>query len=96
MSVPLSEMVLKPRRPIWRRLELAMGILTRQQDETFVISSDHIINGPPSKRAPNKVNGPYLVWTGTAWSDNMSEALCFTSLDDADEYVRANYARLSG
>jgi hypothetical protein len=35
------------------------------------------------------------VWTGGGWSANNEEAMMFESLDDADEYVRANYARVS-
>ena len=41
------------------------------------------------------MSDPYRVWTGDDWSANSANAMSFTSLDDADEYVRANYARVS-
>ncbi len=72
-----------------------MGILTRKQNERFVISSDLTDPLAKGKRAPNRVNTAYLVWTGLTWSPNNSEAQFFDSLDDADEYVRAHYAELS-
>lgn len=71
-----------------------MGILTRKQDERFVVSSDHASRGATSRRAPRHLNEPYQVWTGLNWSPNVTEAVGFDSLDDADEYVRANYAKL--
>ncbi|HZZ28555.1 MAG TPA: hypothetical protein VFE46_11180 [Pirellulales bacterium] len=72
-----------------------MGILTRKQGEQFVISSDHTEPGVISTRPPRRLNEPYQVWTGTVWSANIMEAAIFESLEDADEYVRANYTRLS-
>ncbi|HEY2762233.1 MAG TPA: hypothetical protein VGI75_15850 [Pirellulales bacterium] len=72
-----------------------MGILTREQGKTFVISSDHNLSDPPSRKAPRRTDGPYQVWTGSSWSTDLSEAMTFESLDDADDYVRANYARVS-
>lgn len=72
-----------------------MGILTRKQGEQFLISSDHGMAGASSTRAPRRINDIYQVWTGTEWSLNIIEALLFGSLDDADEYVRANYSRLN-
>ena len=72
-----------------------MGILTRKQSDRFVISSD--LTDPLAKatRAPNRHNDSYLVWTGLNWSLNINEAQFFDSMDDADEYVRANYPKLS-
>ncbi len=72
-----------------------MGILTRKQDERFVITSDLTDPLVKAKRAPNRLNDSYLVWTGSNWSLNNSEAHFFDSMDDADEYVRAHYQELS-
>lgn len=71
-----------------------MGILTRFQDDCYVITSDLLSQDPSSKRAPRHVNGPYQVWTGTGWSANGTDALSFATQDDADEYVRANYGKV--
>jgi hypothetical protein len=76
--------------------ESAMGILTRKQGEMYVISSDHTADGPPAKRAPQRMSETYYVWNGERWSSNVDEAITFASLDDADEYVRANYGKVSG
>jgi hypothetical protein len=71
-----------------------MGILTRKQGEQFVISSDHTA-GVASTRPPRRLSESYQVWTGSVWSLSTAEALTFESLDDADEYVRTNYQKLS-
>lgn len=74
-----------------------MGILTLQQDARYVISSDRHSTDAPVNRPPKaKLAGDYEVWTGAGWSSVKSEAMTFDSLDDADEFVKANYARLSG
>jgi hypothetical protein len=74
-----------------------MGILTLQQDGKYVISSDRRMTDAPANRPPKgKPYGDYEVWTGSAWSSTKSEAMTFAALDDADEYVKANYRRLSG
>jgi hypothetical protein len=72
-----------------------MGILTRKQGEVFVISSDHTGAGVVKTRPPRRLDEPYYVWTGSMWSSNITEAVLFDSLDEADEYVRANYHKLS-
>jgi hypothetical protein len=72
-----------------------MGILTRKQGEQFVISSDRTTAGVVSQRPPRRMSEPYQVWTGSIWSANNEEAVTFNSLDDADEYVRVNYQKLS-
>ncbi len=72
-----------------------MGILTRRQGELFVISSDQTEPGLANKRPPRRVNDAYLVWTGDRWSTEPGEAILFASLDEADEYVRANYGKVS-
>jgi hypothetical protein len=68
-----------------------MGILTRRQGNHYVISSDHTAD-VANKRAPRHLTDDYQVWTGKQWSANTTDALNFESLDEADEYVRANYA----
>jgi hypothetical protein len=75
--------------------EPAMGILTRKQGDLFVISSDHIVPGVVKTRPPRRLDEPYHVWTGSMWSSTITEAALFGSLDEADEYVRANYTKLS-
>jgi hypothetical protein len=72
-----------------------MGILTRKQGQTFVISSDHNPLDALGRRPARRLDEPYQVWTGADWSDNNEAAMTFDSLDAADEYVRANYARVS-
>jgi hypothetical protein len=71
-----------------------MGILTRKQEERFVVSSDHANPQANNKRAA-RIDEHYQVWTGAAWSANTAEALLFDSLDMADDYVRANYSKLA-
>ena len=73
-----------------------MGILTRRQGTKFVISSDRDLNEQGNKRAPRIQSDVYQVWTGNEWSTNQSDALSFDSLDNADEYVRANYSNVVG
>jgi hypothetical protein len=73
-----------------------MGILTRQQGVQFIISSDQELDQKGAKRAPRIQSDVYRVWTGFDWSTNQSDALSFDSLDDADEYVRANYNKVVG
>ena len=72
-----------------------MGILTKKWNDSYIITSDRTAEGQPSKRAPRRMSEIYQVWTGSDWSVNSAEALSFASLDAADEYVRANYARVS-
>ena len=73
-----------------------MGILTRQQGDAFVITSDRAFGALPTTRAPTRLTEVYEVWTGTCWSTTREEAISFRSLDAADEYVRANYATVAG
>jgi len=70
-----------------------MGILTRPQGKQFVISSDHT-DEMSAKRAPRRLTEEYQVWTGAQWSMDMTDAMLFESLDDADDYVRSNYAKI--
>ena len=73
-----------------------MGIMTRQQGEEYIITSDCKSDDAPRRRAPRRATGTYQVWTGTTWSAVVSDAKRFDSLDKADEYVRANYAQVTG
>ena len=74
-----------------------MGILTLQQDGKFVISSDRSITDAPVNRPPKgPPSGDYQVWTGDSWSLVKTDATTFDTLGKADEYVKANYPRLSG
>jgi hypothetical protein len=72
-----------------------MGILTRQQDDVFVITSDRAAAAAPTTRAPARLMEAYEVWTGTSWSTSRVDAITFASLDAADEYVRANFAKVT-
>jgi hypothetical protein len=74
-----------------------MGILTLQQDGKYVISSDRCVTDAPVNRPPKgKRSGDFEVWTGNSWTLLKSDAMTFSTLDEADEYVKANYRRLSG
>ncbi len=74
-----------------------MGILTRKQGTGFVIGSDRSATDAPTTRAPKgRLSDSIAVWTGETWSPEMAEALTFDTLDAADEYVRANYAKVAG
>ena len=73
-----------------------MGILTLQQDGKYVISSDRNIAAAPVSRPPKwRPSTDYRVWTGDKWSLVKTDAMTFVTLDDADEYVKAHYGRLS-
>jgi len=73
-----------------------MGIMTRQVGEEYIITSDTVIDEAPRKRAPRRMTAKYRVWTGDGWSTDTAAAKTFSSMDQADEYVRANYARVTG
>jgi hypothetical protein len=73
-----------------------MGILTRTQDDYFVITADHMVTGTNTKRAPTRPSSDYHIWTGEQWTESRGLGLRFASLEEADEYVRANYAKLRG
>ena len=74
-----------------------MGVMTRKQGTEYVISSDRSATDIPTTRAPaRRPTDSYEVWTGKNWSAEMSEAKTFGTLDDADEYVRANFAKVTG
>ena len=62
-----------------------------------MITSDRSMTDAPVKRAPKgRPSGNYQVWTGDTWSLVKTDAMTFGTLDEADEYVKANYRRLSG
>lgn len=71
-----------------------MGILSRKLGDRFVITSDRDADGNTSRRAPARLSDDYQVWTGTRWSISPGDAQQFATLDEADEYVRANYVRV--
>ena len=73
-----------------------MGIMTRKRGEKFLITSDRSLNDTPSKRAPKRLSNDCLFWAGDAWSVTQSDGVVFDTLDEADEYVKANYTRLIG
>jgi hypothetical protein len=73
-----------------------MGILTRQQGDVFVITSDRPSDASPTMRAPARMSEVYEVWTGVRWSTNRADAIGFSSLDEADEYIRANFVKVTG
>ena len=73
-----------------------MGIIARQQGTDYVIASDRNTGDARTNRPPKgKPSEQYEVWTGSAWSAEMTEAKKFESSDDADEYVRANFSRVT-
>ena len=71
-----------------------MGILTRLQGKLYVITSDHTAEDASPKHAPRRLADVYQVWTGSGWSTDAGAAMTFETLDDADEYVRAHYAKV--
>jgi|GEM_PF-2478232 len=74
-----------------------MGIMTRKLGNNFVISSDRSTADAPTNRAPKgRPAESYEVWTGQNWSTEMTEAETFATLDDADDYVRVNFAKVTG
>jgi hypothetical protein len=74
-----------------------MGILTRKQGPDYVIGSDRSAMDAPTNRAPKgRLAESLAVWTGETWSAVMTEAMTFGTLDDADEYVRANFSKVTG
>ena len=73
-----------------------MGIMTRQQGTDYVITSDRSSDDTRTSRAPKNAKPEvYEVWTGERWSADMGEAMPFETLDDADDYVRANYPQVA-
>jgi hypothetical protein len=73
-----------------------MGIMSRQQGEDYVITSDCNPLEAKVKKAPRKISGAYYVWTGQDWSTDTHSAKAFATLDEADEYVRSHFAQVTG
>jgi hypothetical protein len=75
-----------------------MGVMTRKSGEDFIITSDRVAGELPTLRAPRRriFEEVYQVWTGNEWSATMTDAKTFTAIDRADEYMRANFARVMG
>jgi hypothetical protein len=73
-----------------------MGIMSRQQGQDYVITSDCNPSDASVKRAPRKVSSAYYVWTGKTWSTDTGTAQAFKTLDDADEYIRSHFNQVTG
>jgi hypothetical protein len=72
-----------------------MGVMPRKSGEKFIITSDRVAGELPSNRVPKKTPlEVFQVWTGQGWSATITDATFFTDIDVADEYIRANYARV--
>lgn len=71
-----------------------MGIMARKQGDGFVITSDRVSHAKPVTRAP-RFSDICQVWTGTQWSPSNAQAMRFGSLEDAEEYIRANYSQVT-
>ena len=72
-----------------------MGVMARAQDELYVITSDRILGDSPSKTAPKRSNDQlYQTWTGDQWSPIATDAITFEAMEDAEEYIKDNSARL--
>jgi hypothetical protein len=68
-----------------------MGVMTRMQGGQYIITSDRVAGDQPSKSAPKRqANEVFQVWTGERWSSEATEAKTFLTMDEADEYVKAN------
>lgn len=72
-----------------------MGVKTRKLGELYIISSDRVAGDLPTKSAPKRqTTEVYQVWTGDRWSKDSADAMAFQTMDEADEYVRANSNRV--
>jgi hypothetical protein len=71
-----------------------MGIMSRKLGEQFVVTNDRMAGEPVSNTAPKRPVS-FRVWTSTGWSAELEAATTFPTLDLADEFVRANYAKVS-
>jgi len=70
----------------------SMGVMPRKSGEIFIITSDRVAGELPSNRVPKRAL--FQVWTGHDWSATITDATTFTAVDVADEYIRANFARV--
>jgi hypothetical protein len=64
--------------------------------ESFVICSDLVSGAATVTRPPRRSIDVFEVWTGSGWSAVENNAMRFTSMDGADDYIRLNLARLMG
>lgn len=72
-----------------------LGVMPRKSGENFIITSDRVAGELPSHRVPKKTpSDVFQVWTGQEWSASITDATFFTAIDVADEYIRANFARV--
>jgi len=67
-----------------------MGVMTRDQDGGFVVTSDQFLGEAKNTRAAKKISSTYLVWTGNSWSSVKADAKTFETQEAADEYIWAN------
>jgi hypothetical protein len=71
-----------------------MGVMARERDKRFVITSDRQSDGASNKRAPRNLSDTYLVWTGISWSSVVADAETFDTMEAAEDYIRANSERV--
>ena len=72
-----------------------MGVMIRKQGELFVITSDRVTGDLPSKSAPKRnKDDTFRVWAGDKWSTNASNAQAFKTMEEADQFVKSNSARV--
>lgn len=72
-----------------------MGVMPREQDDLYVITSDRTVGDSPSKTAPKqRKDAVYRVWTGDKWSTLTTDAKTFEALEEADDYISENTDRL--
>ena len=72
-----------------------MGVRPRKSGEEFIITSDRVAGELPSNHISKKQRPEvFQVWSGNEWSATITDATLFTTIDVADEYIRANYARV--
>ena len=72
-----------------------MGVRPRKSGEEFIITSDRVAGELSSNNIPKKQRPEvFQVWSGNGWSATITDATLFTTIDVADEYIRANYARV--
>jgi hypothetical protein len=71
-----------------------MGVMPRNRDNVFVITSDRSSDETQNKRAAKRISSTYLVWTGDSWSSDTTNAKTFETEEAAEEYIRANSDRV--
>jgi len=72
-----------------------MGVMVKKLGERFVITSDRLAEELPQRAAPKRSN-LFRVWTLSGWSSVLEDATGFPTEEEADDFVRVNYARVMG